>query len=58
MKDMKTEHIESTIKMIKEVIFHEEYDKYVNVFDRENLKYSNSITDIEETILLALKKGA
>ena len=47
MKDMKTEHIESTIKMIKEIIFHEEYDKYVNVFDRENLKYSNSITDIE-----------
>ena len=44
----------TNVGVIKNIIFHEDYDKYINVFCRDN---SNSIIDIEETILLALKKG-
>ncbi len=51
---MKKEHIENTINTIKKIITHSDYDKYINVFYRDN---SNNIIDIEETILSALKKG-
>jgi hypothetical protein len=54
MKGMKKEHNKDTIEMIKYIIFHKDYEKYINVFDRDN---STSIIDIEETILFALKKG-
>jgi hypothetical protein len=57
MTDMKNEHIEKTIIIIKNIIFHQDYEKYIHVFDRDNPKNSTSIIDIEETILLALKKG-
>jgi hypothetical protein len=57
MTDMNKEYIEKTIRIIKNIILHENYDKYIHVFDRENPKNSTSIIDIEETILLALKKG-
>jgi hypothetical protein len=54
MKGMKKEHNKDTIDMIKYIISHGEYEKYINVFDRDT---STSIIDIEEGILLALKKG-
>ena len=54
MKGMKKEHNQDTINMIKYIIFHKDYEKYINVFDRDT---SKSIIDIEEGILLALKKG-
>jgi hypothetical protein len=57
MKGIKKKHIQSTINMIQDIIFHKDYEKYINVFDRDNHKASNSINNIEETILSALRKG-
>jgi hypothetical protein len=49
MKDMNKKHIPEALKLIKELIFHEDYNQYINVFDN----YNRNIIDIEETILLA-----
>ena len=53
MKDMNKNHIEDAQDLIKGLIFHKDYVKYINVFDKDN----RNIIDIEETILSALKNG-
>jgi hypothetical protein len=53
MKDMNKKHIPEALELIKELIFHKDYNQYINVFDKDN----RNIIDIEETILSALKNG-
>ena len=53
---MKEIHIEETKGIIEGLIFHKDYSKYINVFDKDSQE-PRSIIDIEETILLALKNG-
>ena len=56
VEGMKEIHIEETKGIIEGLIFHKDYSKYINVFDKDSQE-PRSIIDIEETILLALKNG-
>ena len=50
-------HIKDTIRILKRIIFHENYETYINVFKINLNKNSSEPDDIENTILMALEKG-
>jgi hypothetical protein len=55
MTDMNKKHIPDAQKIIKELILHPDYEKYIDVFVKD--KDNQNIKDIEETILSVLKNG-
>ena len=57
MKNMSKGHIKDTIRILKRIIFHENYETYINVFKINLNKNSSEPDDIENTILMALEKG-